>query len=114
MKRMLNIKRRLSSKKKSLKPNRRIFKRIQNKQKKYQIIDSPYNSSQFLIENNSSPFEDDDSEDSYEPKPIILANEFLLCDDEYSKDFRKMSSFSTQNESIIMDTHFKTEKELYL
>ena len=67
-----------------------------------------------MIENNSSPFEEDDSEDSYKPKPIILANEFLLCDDEYSKDFRKMSSFSTQNESIIMDTHFKTEKELYL
>ena len=67
-----------------------------------------------MIENNSSPFEEDDSEDSYKPKPIILANEFLLCDDEYSKDFRKMSSFSTQNESIIMDTHFKMEKELYL
>ena len=72
MKRMFNRKKRPSNRKKGLNKVKRIFKTIKKKRIE---IESPYNSSQFLIENGSSPFYDEDDEDmdiSFIPNPLLL------------------------------------------
>ena len=112
MKRMLTLKKRRSNKKKRLNPHRRFFKTIKKQQKKWIQMDSPYNSSQYLIENDSSPFEEDDFEDNFSPNPIILSKENIFYDEENSIECRKMSSFSTQGGSMIIEPRNKFSNEL--
>ena len=98
MKRMFNRKKRPSNRKKGLNKVKRIFKTIKKKRIE---IESPYNSSQFLIENGSSPFydeEDDDIDISYIPNPLICLKEnedLKICSE---LDIRHFSSNSTQSE----------------
>ena len=98
MKRMFNRKKRPSNRKKGLNKVKRIFKTIKKKRIE---IESPYNSSQFLIENGSSPFydeEDDDIDISYIPNPLICLKEnedIKICSE---LDIRYFSSNSTQSE----------------
>ena len=98
MKRMFNRKKRPSNRKKGLNKVKRIFKTIKKKRIE---IESPYNSSQFLIENGSSPFydeEDDDIDISYIPNPLICLKEnedIKICSE---LDIRHFSSNSTQSE----------------
>ena len=98
MKRMFNCKKRPSNRKKGLNKVKRIFKTIKKKRIE---IESPYNSSQFLIENGSSPFydeEDDDIDISYIPNPLICLKEYedlKICSE---LDVRHFSSNSTQSE----------------
>ena len=98
MKRMLNRKKRPSNRKKGLNKVKRIFKTIKKKRIE---IESPYNSSQFLIENGSSPFYDEDDEDmdiSFIPNPLICLKEYedlKICSE---LDIRHFSSNSTQSE----------------
>ena len=117
MKRMLNQKRRSSTQKKGLKPHRRYFKTIQ-KQKKYFIpANAPYNSSHYLIENNSSPFydeSDDDIDANFVPNSLILIKETENLIDESSLDLKKISSFSTQGESFPLEQHLDREPPVYL
>ena len=112
MKRILNAKTRQTVKKKSLTHRRRFFKTIKNTKRPYIPIDSPYNSNEYLIQNDSSPFEDDeDFEDCFDPSPLNLGKEISICD-ETALEVRKFSSFSTQNESLIEEPHLKMEKML--
>ena len=98
MKRMFNRKKRPSNRKKGLNKVKRIFKTINKKRIE---IESPYNSSQFLIENGSSPFYDEDDEDmdiSFIPNPLICLKEnedIKICSE---LDIRHFSSNSTQSE----------------
>ena len=98
MKRMFNRKKRPSNRKKGLNKVKRIFKTIKKKRIE---IESPYNSSQFLIENGSSPFYDEDDEDmdiSFIPNPLISLKEYedlKICSE---LDIRNFSSNSTQSE----------------
>ena len=98
MKRMFNRKKRPSNRKKGLNKVKRIFKTIKKKRIE---IESPYNSSQFLIENGSSPFYDEDDEDmdiSFIPNPLICLKEnedIKICSE---LDIRHFSSNSTQSE----------------
>ena len=70
-------------------------------------INSPYNSSQFLIDNGSTPFFDEEDENDldigYIPSAIILLKENGDYKDENSINSRKNSSFSTQNKSSFLN-----------
>ena len=70
-------------------------------------INSPYNSSQFLIDNNSTPFFDEEEENDldigYIPNAIVLLKENGDYKDENSINSRKNSSFSTQNKSSFFN-----------
>ena len=70
-------------------------------------INSPYNSSQFLIDNNSTPFFDEEEENDldigYIPNAIVLLKENGDYKDENSINSRKNSSFSTQNKSSFLN-----------
>ena len=70
-------------------------------------INSPYNSSQFLIDNCSTPFFDEedenDSDIGYIPNAIVLLKENGDYKDENSINSRKNSSFSTQNKSSFFN-----------
>ena len=79
------------------------------KQELIQII-SPYNSSQFLIDNGSTPFFDEEEEEEendldigYIPNAIVLLKENGDYKDENSINSRKNSSFSTQNKSSFFN-----------
>ena len=104
MKRILNRKKRPSTRKKVLNKVKRIFKTIKKKRIE---IESPYNSSQFLIENGSSPFYDEDDDDidiSFIPNPLIFLKEnenFKICNE---LDIRNFSSVTTQS-----DYRFETQ-----
>ena len=95
---MLNHKRRPSTRKKGLNKVKRIFKTIKKKRIE---IESPYNSSQFLIENGSSPFYDEDDDDiemNFIPNPLVFLKEYdnlKICSE---LDIRHFSSSSTQSE----------------
>ena len=86
MKRMLKRKERPASHKIGLTQKRRFFKRIKNAKEKNNQINSPHNTSQFLIENNSSPFyEDEDTDIDFIPNSfIILDDSEEIFDDEDS------------------------------
>ena len=66
-------------------------------------INSPYNSSQFWIDNCSTPFFDEEDENDLDigfiPSDIVLLQENRDSKDENSINSRKNSSFSTQNKS---------------
>ncbi len=104
MKRILNRKKRPSTRKKVLNKVKRIFKTIKKKRIE---IESPYNSSQFLIENGSSPFYDEDDDDidiSFIPNPLIFLKEnenLKICNE---LDIRNFSSVTTQS-----DYRFETQ-----
>ena len=104
MKRILDRKKRPSTRKKVLNKVKRIFKTI--KKKRIEIA-SPYNSSQFLIENGSSPFYDEDDDDidiSFIPNPLIFLKEnenLKICNE---LDIRNFSSVTTQS-----DYRFETQ-----
>ena len=70
-------------------------------------INSPYNSSQFLIDNSSTPFFDEEEENDldigYIPNEIVLLKENGDYKDENSINSRKNSSFSTQNKSSFFN-----------
>ena len=70
-------------------------------------INSPYNSSQFLIDNGSTPFFDEGDENDldigYIPSAIVLLKENGDYKDENSINSRKNSSFSTQNKSSFLN-----------
>ncbi len=70
-------------------------------------INSPYNSSQFLIDNSSTPFFDEEEENDldigYIPNAIVLLKENGDYKDENSINSRKNSSFSTQNKSSFFN-----------
>ena len=70
-------------------------------------INSPYNSSQFLIDNGSTPFFDEEEENDldlgYIPNAIVLLKENGDYKDENSINSRKNSSFSTQNKSSFLN-----------
>ena len=70
-------------------------------------LNSPYNSSQFLIDNSSTPFFDEEEENDldigYIPSAIVLLKENGDYKDENSINSRKNSSFSTQNKSSFLN-----------
>ena len=70
-------------------------------------INSPYNSSQFLLDNSSTPFFDEEEENDldigYIPNEIVLLKENGDYKDENSINSRKNSSFSTQNKSSFFN-----------
>ena len=113
MKRMLNQKRRPPSQKKGLKSHRRFFRTIRNTQKKTLRIESPYNTTQFLIENNSTPFfidNDEDNEIDYIPNPLLLLKETEAMQEENLLNLRKISSYSTQPDSFPLEDQIPFEQ----
>ena len=117
MKRMLNRKRRPSTQKKGLKSNRRYLRTIKNQKKDYTPPSAPYNTSQYLIENNSSPFfdeSDDDIDADFVPSSLILIKESENLIDDTALDLKKISSFSTQGESFSLEQQLEVEPPCYL
>ena len=114
MKRMLKRRERPAARKNGLTQKRRYFRRIKNVKEKFIQITTPHNTSQYLIENNSSPFyEDDDIDADFIPSSIIILedSEELLEDD--SNYQRKTSSASTLGESIGMDLHLGKQTSIF-
>ena len=109
MKRMNAQRKRPPHSKKGLKKPRRFFRTIKS-QKKFDFrIESPYNSSQFLIENSSSPFFEDEEDDigvDYTCNPLITIKETEELYEEDSMSLMKFPSATTRNES------FNAEKEI--
>ena len=68
-------------------------------------INSPYNTSQFLIDNCSTPFFNEEDENDFDigfiPSAIVLLKENGDYKDDNSINSRKNSSFSTQNKSSL-------------
>ena len=102
MKRTLKPRRRPSTRKKGLNKARRIFKTIKKKRIE---IESPYNSSEFLIENGSSPFYDDEDDDDIEtnfiPNPLLLLNENENLKIGSELNIKNFTSSSTQSENKL-------------
>ena len=113
MKRMLKCRRRHVTKKIGLTQKRRCFKRIKNSSKKgSNPINAPHNTSDYLIENNSSPFyEDDDIE--IIPTSMIIVEDSEELFDEDSIYQRKISSASTHGESIGIDSHMGKQTSIF-
>ncbi len=67
-------------------------------------LNSPFNSTQFLIENGSAPFfdEEDDNDIDFTPNKILLLEENEASANEDTVNSRKNSSFSTQYKSSVM------------
>jgi len=107
MKRLLQTKKRRSTSRKSLKHLQKIFRIMKVRKQEIIQINSPYNSSQFLIDNCSTPFFDEEDENDldigYIPSAIILLKENGDYKDENSINSRKNSSFSTQNKSSFLN-----------
>ena len=117
MKRMLNRKKRPTVPRKGLNPRKRFFKTIKSYKKPIIQIESPRNTSQYLIENNSTPFfdENEDEEDcDFTPNPLLLLKEAEDMQEENSLTFRKISSLSTQPESFPMDDQHMSFEQSYL
>ena len=109
MKRMHAQRKRPSHSKKGLKIRRRIFRTIKSQKKIDFRMESPYNSSQYLIENSSSPFfenEEDDVDLGYAPNPFLTMKETEELFDEDSMNLMKFPSTTTAGES------FSAEKEI--
>ena len=114
MKRMLKRKERPASHKIGLTQKRRFFKRIKNDKEKNNQINSPHNTSQFLIENNSSPFyEDEDTDIDFIPSSLIILDDSEELLDEDSIYQRKSSSTSTLGESFGIDSHRAKQTSIF-
>ena len=106
MKRMKMNKKRLAHKKKSPNLRKRFFRTIKSCKKWVDPLKSPKNTTQFLIENNSTPFFDEDEEDfelAYIPNPVLLFKGTENSQDEDSLNIKKMSSLSTRAESFPLE-----------
>ena len=92
---------------------RRYSKRI-NKyfKKRYKQISAPHNTSEYLIENNSSPFYEDEDVD-FMPSSLIIIDDSEELFDEDSNLQRKISSTSTLGESIGIDTHLGKQTSIF-
>ena len=104
MKRMLHPKKRPSTQKRGLNPLRRIFKSIKRKRNFIQI-ESPHNTSQFLIENGSTPFyeeEDDDMDIDFSPNSLMFFKNIENPIDENTLNLRNITSSSTQSEIEVV------------
>ena len=117
MKRTHAKRKRPSHSKKGLKIRRRIFRTIKP-QKKFDFrMESPYNSSQFLIKNSSSPFfenEDDDIDACYVSNPFFTMKETEELFDEDSMNLMKFPSSSTRGESFNIEKDINVgENELF-
>ena len=114
MKRILKRKERPSSHKIGLIQKRRIFKRIKNAKKRNNQINSPHNTSQFLIENSSSPFyEDEDMNFDFIPNSFINLDDSEEIFDEESNYQKKMSSASTLGESFGIDSYIVKQSSIF-
>ena len=99
--------------KKGLTKKRRYFKGIKNYSKKrYTQIKAPHNTSEYLIENNSSPFYEDEDVD-FIPSSFIILDDSEELFDEDSNLQRKISSSSTLGESIGIDTHIGKQTSIF-
>ena len=117
MKRMLNRKKRPSVSRKGLNPRKIFFRTIKRRKKSTIQIESPRNTSQYLIENNSTPFfdENEDEDDcDFTPNPLLLLKEAENTQDENSLTFKKISSLSTQPESFPLDEQNISFEKSYL
>ena len=113
MKKLLQRKERPAMNKTGLAKKRRYFKRIKKYSKKrYKKISSPHNTSEYLIENNSSPFYEDEDVDFMPSSLIILDDSEELFDDD-SLLQRKISSASTLGESIGIDSHLGKQTSIF-
>ena len=113
MKRLLKTKKRPSKRRIGLKHIRKIFTivKIQKKElvRKLDLIpldlSSPFNSSQYLVENDSTPFlEEDDDNDldmDFTPNPVLLMKENENIKNVEVTNSRKNSSSSTLNKSSV-------------
>ena len=104
MKRMLHPKKRPSTQKRGLNPLRKIFKTIKRKRTFIQI-ESPHNTSQFLIENGSTPFyeeEDDDIDISFTPNSLMFFKNIDNSIDGNNLNLRYLTSSSTQSEIEVV------------
>ena len=100
-----------TAEKKGLTHKKRFFKRIKNS-KKINSFRAPHNTSQYLIENNSSPFYEDEDVD-FMPSSLIIIDDSEELFDEDSNLQRKISSTSTLGESIGIDTHFGKQTSIF-
>ena len=117
MKRMLNRKKRPSVARKGLNPRKRFFRTIKSCKKSIIQIESPYNTTQFLIENNSTPFFNENEEDDdfdYVPNPLHMIKECEDIQEENSMNIRKISSLSTQPESFPLEEQHLSFETSYL
>ena len=113
MKRMLQRKERPAMYKTGLTQKRRFFKRIKkNTKKRFNQINSPHNTSEYLIENNSSPFYEDENVD-FMPSSLIILDDFEELFDEDSLLQRKISSTSTLGQSIGIDSHLGKQTSIF-
>ena len=113
MKRTNAKRKRPSHSKKGLKIRRRIFRTIKSQKKIDFRMESPYNSSQYLIENSSSPFfenEEDDIDLGYAPNPFLTMKETEELFDEDSMNLMKFPSSSTRGESFNIEKEFNVEE----
>ena len=113
MKRILKGRRRPATQKNGLTQKRKLFKRIKNcSKKRTNPINAPHNTSDYLIENNSSPFYEDDDIEILPSFLIILENSEELLDED-SIYQRKISSTSTFSESIGIDLHIGKQTSIF-
>ena len=98
--------------KKGLTQKKRFFKRIKNLSKKRAQIKAPHNTSEYLIENNSSPFYENENVDFMPSSFIILEGSEELFDEDSNLQ-RKISSSSTLGESIGVDTHIGKKTSIF-
>ena len=115
MKRIIKVRERPTMLKKGLNRKRRFFKRIRKSPKNYNQINAPHNTSQYLIENNSSPFYEDDEDSNV---CVIPSSQIILDDTEdlfndYSFYYRKITSTSTQGESFSKDSHIDKQTSIF-
>ena len=93
---------------------RRFFRRIKNTKRGNTQINAPHNTSQFLIENNSSPFyEDEDTDIDFIPSSLIILDDSEELLDEDSIYQRKSSSTSTLGESFGIDSHRAKQTSIF-
>ena len=112
MKIILKRRERPASHKIGLTKKRRYFKRIKNSKKRNNQIESPHNTSQYLIENNSSPFYEDENADLIPSSLIILEDSEELFDED-SLYQKKISSSSTLGESFGIDSHIGKQTSIF-
>jgi hypothetical protein len=105
MKRLQKRRERPVASEEGLTPRRRFFKRIKASKKRFTPINAPHNTSEYLIENNSSPFFDDDNSEyeCLQSSKILLADSEELFDDD-SIFQRKLSATSTLADSYGSDS----------
>ena len=115
MKRIIKVRERPAMPKKGLNAKRRFFKRIKKSKKKYTQIDAPHNTSQYLIENNSSPFYEDDDESNVDiiPSSLIIPDDTEDIFNDVSIYQRKIASASTQGESVSIDSNIDKQTSIF-